>query len=224
MSLANFCLSLSKRKEGVLQPKTRTGTRIWRYGQRILIDVAVNPEDRPDWFIEYDRIIRRCYGAGGAGGVLAPEWHKASVFRDWWEANQDPTTNHVITWNIRGVPADTFEFSPATGYFFPEEVKKFFMPRVVRAGELGWSGMLGVGRRLHMNNSYSAKGAVFGGRPTTSYHATELEAHLTWVRTKARELDGLIARENRPLGRQILEARLERILSMVANQEEIKFL
>lgn len=224
MSLANYCLSLVQRKDKILQPKTRSGSRIWRYGERILSDVAINPEDKPDWYVEYDRIVRRCYGAGGAGGVLAPDWHKASAFRDWWEGQEDPTEDFVITWNIVVPTGELFEFSPATGFFFPEAVKKFFMPPIVRVGELGWSGMLGVGRRLHMNNSYSSRGVKVGGRGTMTYHATELEAHLAWLKVKAMELSVLVETEKRELGKEILQARLTRLLLAIDARQEVKFL
>lgn len=224
MSLANFCLSL-RNKPGLIEPKTRTGTRLWRFDNRILSDVPVNPKDKPDWYVEYDRLISRCYASGGAGGVLAPEWHKASTFRDWWdEMVESAPSDFVVTWNVIKPGNDLLEFSPDTGYFFPEEVRKFFMPSIVRRTELSWNGMLGVGRRFHMNNSYSSRGQRVGGRLQMSYHPTELEAHLAWIASRAKELEVFIANEQRERGKEILEARLARLWKAVHDKEEVTFL
>lgn len=223
MSLANFCLSL-RDKPGLIEPKTRTGSRVWRFDNRILSDVSVNPKDKPDWYVEYDRIISRCYGAGGAGGMLAPDWHKASAFKEWWESTEDTSVEQVVTWNIVKPGNEQLEFSPDTGYFFPEEVKKFFMPPIIRRTELSWNGMLGVGRRFHMNNGYSARTQRIGGRSMMTYHATELEAHHAWLSARIDELDALIAKEYRERGREILESRRVRLLGALQNGLEVTFL
>lgn len=222
MSLANFCLSLNN-KTRLLEPKTRTGSRVWRFGGQILSDVQVDQKDKPEWYIQYERIVSQCYSSRGVGAILAPEWHKASTFKAWWDHTKDPDEDHVVTWNIVK-RSDVIEFSPDTGYFFPEEVRKFFMPQIVRQTELGWRGMLGVARRFHMNNGYSARGARINGRVTLTYHATELEAHLKWLSVKISELESLIAKETRPVAREILEARKLPLVKALRNKEEVKFL
>ena len=215
---------MSGAKSKPLQPKTRTGARVRRFNDKILIDVSINPTDKPDWYEEYDRIIRRCYSASGAGGILAPDWHKASAFREWWEANEVVDKDFVVTWTVVNTLDKPMEFSPATGMFFPEAVRKFFMPPVTRNTEFSWNGPLGVVRRWHMQNGFAARGWRNGQHTTVSYHDNPLDAHLAWVGYHAEQLALFVQQEERPEAKQVLQRRLDRLHDAIKTRKEIKFL
>lgn len=223
MSLANYCLGLLKRKSA--DEEGSINIRPNRYDGRIMIDVTgLSRVNQPEWFTEYERMIRRVYGTRHSD-TLAPEWHNASAFKEWWEAqNKEP--DDVISWTINVIDGSHFTYCPETGLFVKPEVLRFFAPYRPKGGvdAITSTTVMGVRRKLSQDRSYYCVVKNHEGKDRMCYFYNALDAHLHWLSYQHDVLSNLLTHEHRQRQRSALESRLSRIQDAISDKKILPFL